>query len=486
MPSPSSYSAYKVFTRGAVISLLGVLLSGILSYFIRRVLVLRLSPEEYGFFYSAFAFVSLGLAVVDLGLGNSGTVLIAKYAARGKMVRVNLFFSIILLLKIMTGLFLALLIWFWAPRLVEDYFSFVNGLPTMFCLAFFIPLQAVSGFVVSSLGAMKGFGSRTLFQTIYYGTILGLVSILTSHFKTLAPALAYCGAAALVLVLGMFYLKARYGLKLVWRYRRWVMVWPETLIYARWLTMSVIAIATMNYVDTLMLTWLSDLHSVAGYQVALPIAQIARSLVFLSIIFMPIAADLWQRRQLTQIKDICDFVTLLMIFCVGAGFLLLLALSGDLIALLFDDRYRWVAPTLLVMGSGMPLLVVAQFYLNTLNSMDRPKTAAMAALAGLFANIFLNLILIPCLGALGAALATVLSFIVIAFFSYLDLRHELALRLSWRPIIFLLVIVFAAIAGHGLCGEFAWESIVLPIYCGSGFFLLRSRFIALKDGSKSQ
>ena len=92
---PPPPSAYKTFTRGAVISLFGVLLAGIISYLTRRVLVLHLSPLEYGFFYSVFAFVSLGLAVVDLGLGQSGTVLMAKYAARGKMGRVNLFFSII-------------------------------------------------------------------------------------------------------------------------------------------------------------------------------------------------------------------------------------------------------------------------------------------------------------------------------------------------------------------------------------------------------
>lgn len=479
----SSPSAYRTFTRGAAISLLGVLLAGIISYLTRRVLVLHLSPVAYGFFYSAFAFASLGLAVVDLGLGNSGTVLMAKYAARGEMGRVNLFFSIILLLKLLTGLLLGLLIWFWAPRLVSDYFSFADGLTTMLCLSLFIPLQAVGGFVINSLEAMKDFKIRTVIQILYYGVIFGLVFFLTDHLNTLAPALAYCGAAALILVGGLIYLKARYGLCFAWRYRRWLMVWPEAWTYARWLTLSVIALATMNYIDTLMLTWLSGLNSVAGYQVALPIAQIARSLVFLPIIFMPIAADLWQRRQLTQIKEICNFITLLMVFCAGVGFLLLLPLAGDLISLLFDDRYRWAAPTLVVLGSGIPILVVAQFYLNTLSGMERPRIAAIAALIGLFANIVLNLILIPRFGALGAALATLLSYFLIAFFTYLNLRRELALNLSWRPMLILLVMALLPVTGFKFCGGYVgrlWLLGVLPLYCGVGFFMLRSRFVALK------
>lgn len=479
LPSSSS-SAYKTFSRGAVISLLGAILVGIISYFTRRVLVLHLSPVEYGFFYSAFAFVSLGLAVVDLGLGKSGTVLMAKYAARGKMGRVNLFFSIILLLKLLTGLLLGLLIWFWAPSLVNDYFSFAGGLTALLCLSLFIPLQAVGGFIINSLEAMQAFGARTVIQTIYYGTILGLVILFTAHLKTLAPALAYCGAAALILTGGLIYLKARYGLRFIWHYRRWLTVWPEAWTYARWLTLSVIALATMNSIDTLMLTWLSGLNIVAGYQVALPIAQIARSLVFLPVVFMPIAADLWQHRKLTQIKEICNLVTLLMVFCAGAGFLILLPMAGDLIALLFDGRYRWAASTLVILGSGMPLLVVAQFYLNTLSGMGRPRIAAIAALAGLFANVVLNLILIPHFGSLGAALATILSFLLIALFAYFELRRELALHLSWGPILILLAMVLIASFCYSFCGANIWALLTLPLYCGVGVFVLYSRFVELR------
>lgn len=477
----TSPSGYKTFTRGALISLIGVLLAGIVSYLTRRVLVLNLSPVEYGFFFSIFSLVSLGLAVVDLGLGNSGTVLMAKYSAQKKMGRVNLFFSVILLLKLLTGLLLGFLIWFWAPYLLKNYFSFSAGMSTVLCLALFVPLQAVGGFVISSLEAMQDFKARTIVQVIYYSTVLGLVLLLTSYLKTLAPALAYCGASILALTGGFLYLKTRHGLYLDWNYRNWFLAWPETWIYARWLTLSVIALATMNYIDTLMLTWLSDLNNVAGYQVALPIAQIARSLVFLPIIFMPIAADLWQRRQLEQIKDICNFITLLMVFCAGAGFLFLLPFAGDLISILFDDRYRWSASTLIVLGSGMPILVVAQFYINTLNSIESPGIAAIAALFGLVSNIALNFFLIPHCGALGAAMATILSFLIIIIVAYFHLRRKLILCISCKSLSVLLILVIASSVFYRFSsGNWIWLTATLLIYCGTGLSMLYSHFVELK------
>ncbi|HDS15624.1 MAG TPA: hypothetical protein ENN66_03250 [Proteobacteria bacterium] len=433
-----SASAYKSFSRGAALALTGVIAAGIISYLTRRILARELSPEEYGFFYGAFSFVSLGLAVVDLGLAKTGTVLMAKYAARGDRQTVNLFFSIVFIIKLSSSVLVGILVWFWSPILVQNYFSFPGGLPTMRCLALFIPLQTLGGLAIGSLEAMQDFGTRTLLQTIYYAIVLALVFILTKRFNTLAPALAYC-AGAIFLLTGIIHLARRHNLRVIWKRRAWGKAWPETWVYARWLTLSVVALGTMNYIDTLMLTWLSDLPSVAGYQVALPLAQIGRSLIFLPVVFMPIAAGLWQRNQLHQLRESCSFITLLMSFCSGAAFLLLLPEAGNLMALLFHERYRWAASSLVALGSGMPLLVLAEFYLNTICGMEQPRVAAGAALLGLLVNIFANLIFIPRFGALGAALATLLSYFLVALGAWFYLLRKLAFRLPWRPLLSLIL-----------------------------------------------
>ncbi|MBN2705762.1 MAG: polysaccharide biosynthesis C-terminal domain-containing protein [Deltaproteobacteria bacterium] len=485
MAPTSSISAYRSFSRGAVISLAGVIAAGIISYLTRRVMTLKLSPEEYGFFYGAFSFVSLGLAVVDLGLAKTGTVLMAKYAARGDRQTVNLFFSIIFIIKLSSSVLVGILVWFWSPILVQNYFSFPGGLPTMRCLALFIPLQTLGGLAIGSLEAMQDFGTRTLLQTIYYAIVLALVLLLTGSLKTLAPALAYC-AGAIFLLTGIIHLVRRHDVRMVWEIQKWRRAWPETWIYARWLTLSVVALGTMNYIDTLMLTRLSDLPSVAGYQVALPLAQIGRSLIFLPVVFMPIAAALWQRGQWRQLQESCNFITLLMCFGSGSAFLLLLPLAGNLISLLFDERYRWAASSLVALGSGMPLLVLAEFYLNTLCGMEKPRPAAAAAGLGLFVNVVANLVFIPLFGALGAALATLLSYFLAALFAWLYLLRKLAFRPAWGPLLILMLLPWPLALLFDLqvapASSVAWLKCLSAwvLYGACGFFLLSAGIVALR------
>ncbi len=485
-------SAYQLFTRGSAVTLVGVLLAGVINYLTRRVLALNLSVEEYGFFYSAFSLVSLVLAMVDLGLGKSGTVLIARYDARNRKNTISLIFTMIFFLKLGIGVILCMGLMLLVPSLAYGYFTFPAGVITLYCLCLYIPLQAMGGCVVSTFGALKDFPVRTIMQTLYYMVVLLFVVIFKNQFRVLAPALAYCFAAGSIVGLGLIFLRWRHGLKLNWAKKRWCKAWPQTWKYARWLTLSVTGVAIMSYVDTLMLTRLCGLKSAAGYQVALPIAQIARSFMFLPVVFMPIAADLWRQKSLEQINNICTIVTLLMVLFVGGGMLLLFPLSGWIISFLFDKQYIWVGSTLVVLGCGMPLLVIAEFYLNTLNGIEKPRLAAYAALLGLVCNVVANLILIPRFNVLGAALATVLSFLVIIIIAYWHLQKNLDLQINWqhvfRLVIGAVIIVIALTwlvgSGKGLQGLVFWL-LGLLLYLIYGGLIIRPYLLQMKAGHGS-
>ncbi len=437
LTSTSPHSAHKVFMRGAFVSLFGVLFAGVISYFTRRFMVLNLRPEEYGFFYSAFSLASICLAVVDLGMGKSGTILLAKYSAKGKKYQVNLFFSMVFYLKLSIGLLFGLLLWLLTPYLLTNYFHFYEGMTTLYCFCLFIPLQALGGFVINSLGAVKDFRSRSLIQVAYYGLIFLPIVCLVREYGTFAAILSYCGAAGTVICCGLFYLYKKYDLHLVFNVGHFQSAWYEMWNYVKWVMFSVAALAILNYVDTLMLTWLCGLKSVAGYHVVLPIVQITQSLMFLPIIFLPIATELWQQQRLAQINTICSVVSLLMVVCLGVSLLFLIPFSESVITILFEKSYVWVAPALVVLGCGTPILVLAHFYLNVINSVEKPRVAFYTTLAGLLSNILLNLCLIPYFDIVGASVATLLSYLLIAVVALRSLRHYTGLILPWLRMIWL-------------------------------------------------
>ena len=169
--------------------------------------------------------------------------------------------------------------------------------------------------------------------------------------------------------------------------------------------------------------------------------------------------------------------------------LLLFPLAGWLISFLFDKQYMWVGSTLIVLGCGMPLLVIAEFYLNTLNSIEKPRLAAYAALLGLVCNVAANLILIPRFNVLGAALATSLSFLVIIIIAYWHLQKIIDLQIDWQHIFRLVtgaVIVVVALtwlvgSGKGLQGLVFWL-LGLLLYLIYGGLIIRSYLLQMKAG----
>ena len=71
---------FKTFLRGSAVSLLGTGIFGIVNYLIRRTLCLDLSLADYGSFYGTFALLSMIFGFTDLGLTQTGTLLIAASA----------------------------------------------------------------------------------------------------------------------------------------------------------------------------------------------------------------------------------------------------------------------------------------------------------------------------------------------------------------------------------------------------------------------
>ncbi len=468
------------FSRGALISVVGVVLGGIFSYLTRKILVVHLSTEEYGFFYSIFSLACFGLALSDVGLGRSTTILMAKSVASENFIKMRQHFNVGFWFKAASSFFLALLFAVVAPIFFRQENVFVGGHQTLMILALFLPLQSLSGLFTASLNALQRYSARSIYQTLYFFIVMAVV--LTGSFTTnklLVPAIAYL-LAALVLVVAGYYHLSKYSLKISFQLGTLISDWRENWFYAKWISLTVLAINTMNYLDTVMLFKVGGVASAAGYQVALPVAQIGRSFIVIPVIFAPVASDLWQKNRPNEIARICHFMTLAMLFFAGVLVMLLLPFAGDLLAIMFDERYRYVSRTLLILGGSMPILLIAEFYLNTLNAIEKPEKAAKVALSGMVLNIVFNFILIPRMGSSGAALATFSSYALIAIFAYTYLRKDISLRIPikvlflWLPVILYGGLFVESPGSHVLL------VLLVVVYIGAGIVIGYREFFKLK------
>lgn len=467
------------FSQGALISTAGIILGGIFSYLTRKFLLLQLSATEYGFFYSVFSLASLGLALSDLGLGRATTLLMAKSAAGRNLIQMQRHFNLGFWFRAVGGSFLAILFFVAASFFFRQENSLAGSTQLLLIMSIFLPLQSLSGLCIGSFDALQQFTTRNIFQTLYY--LLVMTAVLIGFLlppKLLVPAFAYLIAALISVVIGYCILK-KIGLKVSFKPRFFLSVWRENWAYVKWISLSVMAINTMNYLDTIMLSKIAGITSAADYQVALPVAQIGRSFIVLPVIFTPLATDLWHQNRADEIARICRLLTLVMLFSLGLIAMFLLPLGGDVLALLFDEQYRAVSTTLLILGCGMPILIIAEFYLNTLNAIEKPAIAATVAIVGMLANVVFNLMFIPEFGPSGAALATLLSYLIISGITYVCLNRYVLLKIPATVFILSLPVILYFICFYSRKVTSFGTFVLVVVYLGIGLIVGSQEFAGL-------
>lgn len=111
-----------------------------------------------------------------------------------------------------------------------------------------------------------------------------------------------------------------------------------------------------------------------------------------------------------DINQVTARVVRVVVTMVGLMCLLLVALSYPLIRLLYGSVYLPAAPALIALMPGVWALSIGKLLAIHLAGIKRPEIGSYGALLSLVATLLLDLLLIPRLGIVGAALASSISY----------------------------------------------------------------------------
>lgn len=162
--------------------------------------------------------------------------------------------------------------------------------------------------------------------------------------------------------------------------------------------------------DTVLVGLFLDLRQVANYELGIKFVEVTRFIVRpVNTVFLPVFSEYAARDQWPKLR--LRFVQL-MILTFGAGLALFIgmqAFGSGLIVWLFGASYlESVAPTKILFLS-VPFMYVSFLATVLATSMHLEKQSAFALGACVALNLGLNVLLIPALGTIGAAWATVIS-----------------------------------------------------------------------------
>jgi len=414
----------KALLFGSAMSICGAILAGVLSYLTRRIMANGLPTESYGYFYSVFSLCSLCIALTEFGTQSAGVILISRYLASGRKSRADAAFNMIILFNAAMGLLVAAALAAASPWLIRDFFKYDgNGLPCFLLLLLFIVWSSIETIVRGGLTASKDFLSFNIVNTTRTALLCALTFVVLPLFGISGAAAAFAISAAVSAFVAFKLLRGRVELKLKLGFSKGIL--KKTFKLCSWMTLSGAGLTSLFYLDTLCLNWLGGLNDVALYHIALPLMQLTMGLIVMPMVFMPIAAELWEKGKRRQIKTCC--------LAMAAGALLgltLLAVLGDFAAalaikILFGAKFIEATRALTWLWAGMIFYAVAQFNIAALNAGGLQKLPAMAIVSSIPLNIALNALLIPRFGINGAAAATAASYFAIAVWTGSSLWRKL-------------------------------------------------------------
>ena len=276
----------KIFLRGSAISLLGAGCLGVANYLIRRILCNGMSLEDYGTFYSIFALFSLVFGFTDLGLTQSGTVMIASASdhTRRNTVFSQLFFIKSILAVLCAGGFVL----YYLPRQAEVNFIFI-----LLFLAYFV-IQIIIGTLQALWGGQKKYSVQ---QAGYLAVALLILTALCISGNMKLEAVGFCYLIPVIVVLfGGLAISGfcNFG-KLIFKVDK--NVCRQLLTTGTVVAITTTLLSVMYYMDTIMLNSLCGAESAGLYNVALPIMQIVQACMVFPAVFLPIAVDMSKNRD---------------------------------------------------------------------------------------------------------------------------------------------------------------------------------------------
>ncbi|MFC1645693.1 lipopolysaccharide biosynthesis protein [Candidatus Omnitrophota bacterium] len=369
-----------------------------------------LGPAEYGVYTLAFFFIPLAVTVARLGIPSCFSRYIPQYEQKGAL---RDFLRKTYLLVVAGGAFIALICFLNAKTLSQIiYGSFQYQRIIAICALTIFPyaifeavIYSFSGMRIFKLSSVLGFSKFLIFSA------LGIVLVIF-YPKAESTILANLIAFILVVIFFSFiFRKYLIGLDSQNSKIKEANFYSKIFKFSIFFIISPIINTIFNYTDRWMLSRLVDLSKVGIYSVALNISGI----IFLfgmvaGSVLLPNISNIWEQGDKYRVMHMLNFSlkmnTLFLLF----GALILSLFKRQIVSILYGADYMQCLP---IIGMLLIFWLYHGIYWTVAGYaelIEKTYIPLICGFVGLMSNIFLNYILIPPYGLMGAAVATTFSF----------------------------------------------------------------------------
>ncbi|MBZ0267621.1 flippase [bacterium] len=394
--------------RGSSLLLAGRILSLVTNLVVQVLIVRSLSKSGYGAFAYAMSIATIGEGIVSLGLHRAVARYVPMYDEEGDRARALGTIVLSMGATAAVGAAAVLLIAGLRGVILGDLIHTEGAVVALVTLAALAPLGGLDRLFVgvfSVFGRTRAIFVRRFLVTPGLRLLVIAVLILQGGGVELLSA-GYVAAGFLgLLVYGVLFVQ-------LLRDREYLgvgMKFParELFSFALPLLTTELVFAGINHADAVMLGHMTGAEDVASLRAVYPVARLNQVVLeMFAVLFPPIIARLYQRRDFAAVNDAYWRTARWVAVLSFPVFAFTFSLARPITTLLFGERYSDSGTLLALLTFGYYAHASMGPNGVVLNIYRLIRYVVIVNVAALAANIAGNLLLIPAMGARGAALAT--------------------------------------------------------------------------------
>jgi O-antigen/teichoic acid export membrane protein len=447
---PLSDSLKKI-THGAGIAVVGIFL-GLLLGFIARLIIAKYALEaNYGIFSLALVVLNFSMILASLGLQQGATRYIAYFRSKEETAGVRGTISASLQLAAAASIIIGIAIFFSAEAIALNIFHASDLALPLRIFAIGIPFFTLINILAAIFLGFDNVEPQTYFQSILLNILflLFLLAVILLDLPFIAVFYAYLSALILTFVALVLYTVRKLPQPITFTdsKRANFSGRKELLFFSLPLLGTAIFTMILFSMDTLMLGYFKVPEVVGLYNAAYPLAQfISHPLAAMLLIYTPVATGLYSQNLMAELRRNYTILTKWVVSLTLPIFLVLCLFPEAVLNLLFGSAYIAAAPALRILSLGFIILNVFGPCGATLVALGHPRFIMWSALAAAIINVALNIVLIPPLSIVGAAIASAVSLILVDIILTIKVyslcRAQPLSKNLLKPVIVSIILVF--------------------------------------------
>ena len=400
------------------------------SYLIRFILTANLTPAEYGLFYSCIALVGLFSLLKDFGLTSSLVYYISKFRAERKREKIKTSVITTFVIQSLPAMIIATILIIFANFFAANYLHLAD----VYIGSLIIKILAIAFFVNIPFSIIhsifKGFQKMKLFAISEFTRLLSwfifTYLFILYNYSAVSPAFGFLISYIFVILMFLPF-TAKLIPKVKFSFNKELT--KKLILYGFPVMLSSAAGVVIGYTDTILITIFKGLEDVGIYQTAQPTARLLWFFAgaFATVLF-PLVTELKTKKKINDLEIGISLIYKYIWIIVIPFSLMAFSFSDEILNLFFGSFYSQGSYVLKILAIGAIVFSIVQINGTVINGLGKPKNYTKIVYIGAIVNLVGNLVLIPKTGINGAAISTLLTYIIMLFFSFNELKKFVKIR----------------------------------------------------------